>query len=151
MVNSYFNLCYYKKIMRLRQLNIAAVSKTLIARPPRRLGPLISSIQQNPVSRRVYHQEAMATTPENSQTPKVEESSKVEEEQLPPLSDHDFKIFNQLAVKMDYFVGLSHPISSSYNHNETKTSLTLPPSTTTSANHGISSGQPAPPTAAPPT
>jgi hypothetical protein len=50
----------------------------------------------------------MATTPENSQaaSQKVEESSKVEEkeEQLPPLSDHDFKIFNHLAVKMDYFV-----------------------------------------------
>lgn len=60
----------------------------------------------------------MATAPENSQTPKVEGSSKVEEEQLPPLSDHDFKIFNQLAVKMDYFVSFptqSHLISSSRN------------------------------------
>lgn len=34
------------------------------------------------------------------------EVSKVEVEELPPLSDRDFKIYNRLADKMDYFVSL---------------------------------------------
>ncbi|KAH8669888.1 hypothetical protein BGZ61DRAFT_363544 [Ilyonectria robusta] len=36
------------------------------------------------------------------EAPKAEDS-KPEQEQLPPLSDHEFRVYNRLAEKMDYF------------------------------------------------
>lgn len=37
------------------------------------------------------------------EAPKTKDS-KPEQEQLPPLSDHEFRVYNRLAEKMDYFV-----------------------------------------------
>lgn len=42
-------------------------------------------------------------TPEEP-TKAVEEKTETVAEELPPLSDRDFKIYNRLAEKMDYFV-----------------------------------------------
>lgn len=54
----------------------------------------------------------MLTTPEAESTPACDESSKAKEE-LPPLSDRDFKIYNRLAEKMNYFVRAREPSLSS--------------------------------------
>lgn len=55
---------------------------------------------------RTYQQAAMSTsnpTPEEPAKP-VEEKTETVVEELPPLSDREFKIYNRLAEKMDYFV-----------------------------------------------
>jgi hypothetical protein len=67
-------------------------------------------------------------------TPKQEEEPK-----LPPLSPQDFKVFNQKAEQMEYFV--SHPASfyMSIQFKEGSLILTFT-STPTSASPGTSSG-----------
>jgi hypothetical protein len=43
--------------------------------------------------------------------PPSDESKKTEETKLPPLSAQDFRTYNSLAEKMDYFVQTPPPLS----------------------------------------
>jgi hypothetical protein len=63
------------------------------------------------------------------------------EEELPPLSDHEFKIYNRAADHMEYFVSLTSHLS-----HKLFLSNVLYCSTTTSEDHGTSYGMHAPTT-----
>lgn len=80
---------------------------------------------------------------DTSKKPSPETKDAAKDQQLPPLSDRDFKAYNRMAERMDMFV--SHPVSP---QSHTSLAHTLS-STSTSAKPGTSSGQPAPPAAAP--
>ena len=54
--------------------------------------------------------QAEALAPPQPQT----QSQQPQSEKLPKLSPSDYKIFNRIAVQMDYFVGLEHKSSRSY-------------------------------------
>lgn len=149
----------------------AAVYNSFVFTGRRRLTPSPVAVFAKPVrpvatrtagfatTARARNQQAtMSTTEEKpegvtgqpAEAPKPE-ASKPEQEQLPPLSDHEFRVYNRLADKMEYFV---RPPDSRWLRNQTPglefldmrqpsqaPRLTPPPtSTTTSAARGTSSG-----------
>lgn len=96
------------------------------------------------VSPSKHRQTVMSESKPQEEAKPVENAETKTEEELPPLSDHEFKIYNRAADHMEYFVSLT----SIYNRSHSLSNV-LYFSTTTFEDHGTSYGMPVPTTVDP--
>lgn len=63
------------------------------------------------MSSRAFYQKSAMSESKPEESVKPVEDVKAEVEELPPLSDHDFKAYNRMAEHMNYFVRSAYCMS----------------------------------------